>query len=246
MLFRHLLKTSLAAACLLMAQSIVVGQTASDAGLVLRGGPSPSSRPCDGWQKGLSCIKFRMTFENEGKEPVIIINPTLGFGTGIKEAWYFYEQYSMEHRAYILSEGARKSALPNVASVESLRAMASLFDTDRPPQNVTIILKPGESFTFDESFLVKGDTAIPSKDFAELRGKYRGWACINGGDENWACFVVPYGSKLVYEFSLLPYFEDPGFLDKLAVRWRAFGILPVGPGGTYTVTSEIVRGGGSY
>jgi len=179
-----------------------------------------------------------MVFENKGKKPVIIINPTLGFGTGIREAWVFFSEYGKDPRTYIEIEGARKVAQTDPTNRETLRSLALSFDSDSPPQNLTIILQPGETFTFDESFLVIADKRIPEKDFESTRLKHP----VHDECDQRGCLRLSSGTKLVYEFSLRPYFEDPDFMQKLAARWRSAGYLPIGIDGIYTITSEMVRG----
>ena len=219
------------------APDAVAGQSLSETGLILRAESPRSVRPCEGKKDNQDCVRFRMVFENRGKEPVIVINPTLSFGTGIKQLRVFFEEYGEKPRTYIDVEGARKSALVDPANLEAFRSVAPLFDADRPPQNLTIILQPGESFTFDESFLVDSDPRIPEKDFAEIRRQHPiGDECDSRG-----CQRLPSGLTFVYEFSFLPYFEDPAFLDKLASRWRPYGRLPVDVDGSYKITSEMAR-----
>src|SRR4029079_12715112 len=84
----------------ILAPNVVLGQSASEIGLVLNGGPSPSVRPCDGKKDKQDCLRFKMVFENRGKEPAIIINPTLNYGTGIKEVRFYYKEYGSEPRTY--------------------------------------------------------------------------------------------------------------------------------------------------
>lgn len=221
----------------ILAPNVVVCQTASEIGLVLNGGPSPSIRPCDGKRDKQDCLRFKMVFENRGKEPVIIINPTLNYGTGIKEALFYYNEYGSEPRTYTLVEGAKKSAEVDPTNRENFRLTAASFDSDRPPENLTIVLQPGENFTFYESFLVKSDERIPEKEFESIRRSHPVYdECDDSG-----CRRIPRGMKLVYEFSFLPYIKDPEFLEDLAKRWQRYGRLPIGNDGTYTVISEFIR-----
>ncbi len=234
MRLRHLFKIAITIGCLLVPSS-VVPQSASEIGLVLRAESPRSIRPCDGRTDNQDCLKYRMVFENLGKRPVIIINPALSFGTGIKEVRVFYQEYGREPGSYIQVEGAKKSAAVDITKRESFRSIGSLFDADRPPQNLTIILNPGESYTFDESFLVISDKRIPEKEFDAVRWKHPiGDECNQRG-----CLRIPYGRKLVYEFSFTQFFEDPEFIRKLARRWSAFGYFPIDEDGTYSITSEM-------
>ncbi len=211
-------------------------QSASDVGLILRGGPSVSTSRCEKKKESQQCLRFRMVFENRGKAPVIIINPTLGFGSGIKEAQIFFLEYGEGGETKIPVEGRKKSAEPDPAKRETFRVMATDFESERPPQNLTIILEPGEIFVFDDSFLVESDGWIPEKDFELIRSKHP----VNDECDQRGCRRIPYGRKMVYEFSFLPFFDDPDFLIKLAKRWKSYGILPVDPDGTYKITSELV------
>lgn len=215
----------------------IVSQSPSDIGLVLRGGPSSASRPCPNQLENQRCIRFRMFFENLGKKPIIIINPTLGFGSGIREARIYYNEYGEDKRTIIRLEGKRKRVQVEVETVEQFRSSVASFDRDRPPANLTIILDPGESFPFEESFVIEADELIPERDFEKMRWKFpvSDECNLNG------CRRIPVGGKLVYEFSFLPYHDDPNFLEKIAARWRPFGILPVDSKGTYTIISELIQ-----
>src|SRR5438067_1221411 len=81
-----------------------IAQSASELGLVLRG-TTVSGRPCERRNENLRCYAFRMVFENKGKEPVIILNPTLGYGTGIKEILFYYRELNRDTHSYKEVEG---------------------------------------------------------------------------------------------------------------------------------------------
>ena len=82
-------------ACL-VAPTYLCAQSTADLDLILRGGASSSSKPCERQAENQTCYKFRMVFKNEDKEPVIIINPTLGYGTGLKEVVYQYDFWAWD------------------------------------------------------------------------------------------------------------------------------------------------------
>jgi hypothetical protein len=216
----------------------ILAQSAEEPGLVLRDGKGAStSKPCEREDENHTCFAYRMVLENEGKEPVIIINPTLGYGTGIKEVIFFYREYGKEPHSYIQVEGARKRVEINPVEQENFKSMVRVFEDERPPENMTIVLQPGEKFTFVDSFQVESEKLIPEAEFEAIRRKHpTGYSCSQKGcSRDWSYL------RLVYEFSFLPYVSDPDFLDKLSLRWRRFGRLPVGSNGVYTITSELIR-----
>jgi hypothetical protein len=165
-----------------------------------------------------------MNFENKGNQRVILINPTLGYGTGLKEARFSFSGLDVDKPSAI-SRGVKSFELTGVKQT-SFGAMADLFDDAKPPQNFTIVLDPGESYPFREAF----DIEIPSN------AKQRQQACAYFKE----CGVEFKELQLTYEFSFLPYISDPDFLETLNVRWRRYGQLPVGTNGTYTITSEKI------
>jgi hypothetical protein len=217
---------------LLLIPTGIFAQSAEELGLVLRDGKGELTKDYHH-----TCFAYRMVLENEGKEPVIIINPTLGYGTGIKEVIFFYREYGKEPGSYIEVEGARKQVEPDPVEQENFKSMVRVFEDERPPENMTIVLQPGEKFTFVDSFQIESEKLIPEAEFEAVRRKHPiSDSCSQTGcSRDWSYL------RLVYEFSFLPYVSDPEFLDKLSLRWRRFGRLPVGSNGVYTITSEPVR-----
>src|SRR5688572_4426719 len=72
---------------LLNATFCLCGQSAAEIGLVLDGSTvlHPDS------ERDMEPVRhrLRMVFRNTGSEPVIIINPTLGYGTGLREIVFY-------------------------------------------------------------------------------------------------------------------------------------------------------------
>ncbi len=210
-----------------------VAQSAAEIGLVLRGGPGVTLATCEKKESEI-CYRPRMTFENRGKYPIIIINPTLGYGSGIREAIFLYSEYSEDRKSIILVEGKRKPIATSEVKRDIFKSTAKLFESDQPPQNLTIILKPGETFSFDESFVVEQDPWIPEKEFESIRLNHP----ISDECSSGRCRRISSKIVLVFEFSFLPYVSDPEFLEQLGKRWRPYGIFPVDNNGNYKLVSE--------
>jgi hypothetical protein len=222
---------------ILAAPSLGITQSAADLGLVLRGGNPSSSGYC---KPDKDCRRHRMTFENNGSTPIIIVNPTLGFGTGAKEVIFYYREFNQESRTHAMVESHRRQIDPDPEKLENFKAMALLLNDDRPPENMTIVLKPGETFAFEESFAV--DPQVPWTESAMRAKRKSGRIPISYScDQNNRCYLRSEEVRIVYEFSFLHYVPEPDLLDKLSVRWRRYGRLPIGMSGTYTITSEPIK-----
>ena len=226
---------------LLIAPIPAICQSASELGLRLEGKAERCSEP-EREKQDVDCYKLRMTFENKGSVPVIIINPSLAYGTGLKEIIYHFDYNSYELRKGFVHHvvDVPKPLESDANKVANFKEMAQFFGGDRPPENMTIILQPTDSFTFEESFEVQ-------KVF-----RYSSWVNIRSQKDNVTGRDInsietstqrewPSSFKMVYEFSFLPYVADPDLLEKMSRRWRRFGRLPVGTNGTYTVTSEPIK-----
>jgi len=180
-------------------------------------------------------LSVRMKFENRGTAPIIIINPTQSFGTGLREARFFQTDSSVV-----------KTIKPSSTKLDEFGSFVKYFDEAKPPDNMTVILQPGDTFPFEqeielESALFDKFQTVPIKDYVKWRGKPNKWEhrlllenyMRRGADFN--------HFQLTYEFSFLPYVSDSDFLEKLNVRWKKFGRLPIGSSGTYTITSESIK-----
>ena len=221
---------------ILIAPIAIVAQSASELRLVLNGGSPLPCKTSNPEEKDLHCHRWRMVFQNKGTEPIILINPTLGYGTGIKEIIYYYRRYDPETRTYVSDkEGARMPIDPDPAKVENFTAMAQLFEGDRPPENMTVTLKPNESFVFEESFEVRGEDKLLKRAVITQRD------AATGKERQIISRDYPGAIRLTYEFSFLTYVSDPELLENLSRRWKRFGRLPLGQNGTYTITSEPIK-----
>lgn len=212
-------------------------KSASELGLVLTGerkiGTNLIERADD---EIYVSYRVRMTFENKGQEPVIIINPTLGFGTGLKEARFFYrDKTGSSVKAFELSKTKR----------ENFKSMAQYFAEQKPPENMTIVLEPGGTFPFEDQFVV--ELSLIQEDMPKYRKDFI--ASLKKDKERRAEALAYYkkwgidfeGIQLTYEFSFLSDDSDPDLLENMSQRWRRFGRLPVGTNGTYTITSEKIK-----
>lgn len=218
-------------------------QTAENLSLILSGKREVDVRIIDRDDDIYFRYSLRMTFENKAQYPVIIINPTLGFGTGLKEARFFFRSTANPKKLEL--ESLLKVYEQDRIKIENFRAMAQYFEGDRPPDNMTMILKPGETLSFNENIFVElsflaGCLSDTGLEFAKLRKKdpvSRQHALSYFSNRG-----VDFDSlQLTYEFSFLPYVTDPELLEKMSHRWSAFGRLPVGTNGTYTITSEKIK-----
>jgi hypothetical protein len=224
----------------LIAPIALIAQSAKDLGLVLKGSSESGCKVVSTTEGIISCYKLRMVFENQGKEPVIIINPTLSFGTGLKEIVYYFDgKWNPEARKYGDEQEAGRRTVPTEPDkLESLKAIAQLLDGPRPPENLMIVVKPGETYTFSENFEMTDEYKLKRPSVFTrvdpITGKEAKITESHGWDE------PPRAYRLIYEFSFLSSADDPDFLEKLNQRWKSFGTLPIGASGIYTITSERI------
>ena len=225
---------------ILFASPYLLAQSASELGISLSG----KSEFCTADEREnpeLSCYKVRMVFQNNGNEPVIIFNPTLGFGTGLKEILYQYDYSYLDagFKFHRNRDPVNRPVILKKAEVENFKAMANFFGGDQPPENMTVIVAPGDNFTFVEKFEIEREyRELPTVEYMRVNP-------LTGKKEkeilDWKHKEYPESYKLIYEFSFLPYIADPDFLDKLSIRWKKYGRLPVGTNGSYTITSEVIK-----
>ncbi len=216
-------------------------QSASELGLRLEG-KSEHCREPERKEADVDCYTLRMTIENQGSEPVILINPSLAYGTGLKEIIYHFDYNSYELRKGFVHHvvDVPQPVVTDPNKVANFKEMAQFFGGDRPPENMTIILQPIESYTFEESFEV--EKVFRYSSWENIRSQKDK---VTGRDihsiETSTQRETPSSFKMVYEFSFMPYVADPDLLEKMSQRWRRYGRLPVGTNGTYTITSEPIR-----
>ena len=214
---------------LLLTSSFSFSQTAEELGLVIRDIGGNGIRHGHG--------SGRMVIENTGKETVIAINPSLGYGTGLKEAKFCFRGYDLEKGEF--KDCTQQIIGMSEKQVAIFKSMAPMFEGDRPSENMTLILKPGESFTFLEFFDVDRKVSTREDIYIDYKSKD-----AEGKEKSIRLaktrYVLDY-VELKYEFSFLPYSDDPDLLEKMSQRWRRYGRLPVGTNGTYTITSEPIK-----
>lgn len=174
-----------------------------------------------------------MEFVNNSDRPVILINPTLAFGTGLLNTAFFFRVCGPDYEGGWDLSAFKIPAKNHKKNLAPFRDFALDFDRDRPPPNLTTIVEPGKSFRFEESIaypIISHSWLTPIHP--AVKGDIPKNTCSNTDRPD---FFV-----LEYEFSFLPYVEDPDFLEKLSTRWRRFGDLPVGKNGTYYFFSEQI------
>ena len=190
----------------------VFAQTDYNNGLVLRGTYFDWNEK-DEKDYVLVTAKLRMEFVNEGKEPIILISPNQEFGKwqskikGSKSEW-----------------NRRKRKLSNFSynvqrtEVKELKDLAKSLDVEKPPQNLTVIIKPGDSFQFEDKLYLK----LKKNNYHSFSRRK---------------------TKIEYKVSLIKYQTDADLLENLQGRWRRFGYLPVDTNGGISITSEVLSKG---
>lgn len=214
-----------------------LAQSASELGLRLKGTSSSSSAKCENLDKGEECVKYRMIFENTGSEPVIIFNPTLSFGTGIKSIHTYTLLKNNSDEMELAQSDVKRSEEADAV----FRSLFPLLEDKTPPENLTVTLGKGEEFAFEEMFVAQ---------------KYQG--VVFDSREQWLSANLPYyhtctyGKKffcypsrayvrLVYQFLAPASNENLNLLDALSIRWRKVGRLPRDQSGDYTIISESIK-----
>lgn len=156
--------------------------------------------------------ELRMEFVNVGAKPVILVAPKQEFG-GFKTAVFLSTQKNIESDenidAGLLKKFERKS--------EGMSAKE--IDTEKPPENVAIVIEPGDSWHFNDFlqiFQKAGDTPpISSQSIVKIK----------------------------YKLSFLKFQKDTEFFEKIQSRWQKFGHLPVNENGEFSITSEVLTRG---
>jgi len=217
---------------LLLTPVVAFAQTAEELGLVLTGTIVSNKANSE----KLSAFELRMVIENKGAEPVIIINPTLGYGTGLTEASFAFHDFQRDK-----FDKSIKVFEIDDEKLNNFKSMAKYFEGVRPSENMTRILAPGESFSFienlevEKSYVLKISPQVFSAKRKMADGSIKTYSVTGTSTSRYSYFT------LKYEYSFLKYSEDPDLLEKMSQRWRPFGRLPVGTDGTYTITSEPIK-----
>lgn len=224
--------------------SDIFGQTYSDLGLVLRGRLSEGKAT---HQKGavIWSGKLLMEFENTSNKPIILINPSLEFGTGLSKAEFYFSGTDRREGKYSEVKdalGFEKELKLSHSQSENFRSIAGLFDSERPPDNLTVVLAPHSTLSFIDKLEIKQKYSIEKKeDYVKTvvwegmtdwyrDGRYQiGMALGDAGN-----------FRLTYQFSLTPFTDSPDLLEKISFRWKKYGQIPMSQDGTYRIVSELI------
>lgn len=189
---------------LLISCSVILAQTDSNKGLVLTGKISGGSSSSGGTLH-TSDASLSLKLTNTGKNPIILILPYLEFGK-----W----QSTLKWAGYNLDGKKLSYSIEDVGlTVEELKDLAKNLDREKPPQNLTYILEPGEFFEFADSFEKK----------------------VNA-EEDKILFLTE--GIIEYKISLVKYHPDPDLLEKLQKKWQKYGYLPVDKNGDFSMSFE--------
>jgi hypothetical protein len=190
--------------------------------------------------------KLMMEFTNRGLRPVILINPTLSFGTGLKELNFHFKSPFLQANAKE-SIGFTARVAPRTDEADALLRLAKQLDDSSPPNNLVVILKPGESFPFSDSFVVSQSYFYNVTD--QTHSTANRWdgsmddnSCLRYLERHEAGCPLNFASSLTikYEFDLSQFRENPILLSQLNTRWRDYGQIPITGESTITIRSEPI------
>src|SRR5258706_3245969 len=133
-----------------LAMQPVLAQDMKESGVVLRGLDMrcKTSTYRLGPIRSIDFVSLMMEFENKGSETVILINPTLAYGTGLTEVEFSFSDYDPESGKPWQGKITKKFEGRKAAFEQMTRS----FDGERPAENFTIMLAPGEKFKFADGF----------------------------------------------------------------------------------------------
>ena len=158
-------------------------------------------------------LDLSMDFSNEGSAPVIIMRPwfeqTYWHGGSLIATTL---QNAQTHK-YLLNDGIWES----LSSSDSYRRLARDLDQPRPPERLTMILKPGTSWNWRTSVMIRFEEKThwrypPVPTWEEMK-------------------TQPSPLWLRLSFEMWPFNADhvrPHLASKLQKRWRKFGYLWIG------------------
>jgi len=233
-------------AILLLMSSATFAQTSTELGLVLRGRLS-EGKAIHSKGQVLWSGKLLMEFENKGTKPVILIDPRLALGTGLSKLEFFFGERDARTSELRPRLGFTKVLPATPSQSENLRSLANLFDSERPPDNLTVILDPGSTITFEDKLEI-AQKYSPIKDgdlvvgvswegaagwFKDATGSFVHEIGLPLGD---AAYV-----RATYQFPIISVTESPDLLDRLQSRWKKYGQLPMNQSGVYEVIAEPIR-----
>lgn len=189
---------------LVLGCSTVFAQTDNNKGLVLTGKISGGSTSSGGTLH-TSDASLSLKLTNTGKKPIILILPYLEFGKWQSTLKWSGYNLNGKKLSYSIKDGG--------LTVEELKDLAKNLDREKPPQNLTYIMEPGEFFEFADSFEKK----------------------VNA-EEDTILFLTE--GIIEYKISLVKYHPDPDLLEKLQKRWQKYGYLPVDKNGDFSMSFE--------
>jgi hypothetical protein len=190
-----------------------------------------------------STANLAMEIVNTGHEPVILINPNGRFDWLQSKVEMFYTPWTRYIGGEKPSEvlGFSRDVKPRWFYVGGLKGIADDLDKPEPPQNLTVILKPGESIGFHDNLYIKQKREKVSRkgrtDQIVWEGTNReeSYYTVGRAAQDFDALVI------TYRFSLAKYVKDPYFLEKLQTRWRKFGYLPIDSSGEMTIVSHRIE-----
>ncbi len=219
------------------------GQTSADLGLVLRGRLSEGKATHTKGQV-LWSGKLLMEFENTGSTPIILIDPRLSFGTGLSKLEFYFSPIDAARGPVSDKLGFTKIIRPNLSQSGNLRSIASLFDTEKPPDNLTVILEPRASLPFEDNLEIIQKYSLIKNAYGDNGHSWEGsagWFRDASGD-----YINQIGLalgearyvRLTYEFSVDSYTDSSGLLDTISARWKKYGWIPMNQSGVYQIVAE--------
>ena len=188
--------------------------------------------------------KFVMEFTNRGNKPVILINPTLSYGTGHRSIVFYFRSPILDKEGKE-SPGFTGNSEAKAGESELLLELAKQLDENSPPENLLVILKPGESFPFSDNLVIRQSYFhnIPtgsSVRFNKWDGTMAEGSCFLHLDRLEKGCPLNFATSLTinYEFDFSVYREKPALLTQLNTRWRDYGQIPLTGESTISITSQ--------
>ena len=158
-------------------------------------------------------VDLSLDFSNEGSAPVIIMRPWSGQDYWHGGSFIATTLQNAETHRYLFADGMWMS----ISGDDSFRRLAHALDQPRPPERLTMILKPGSSWNWRTSIMIRFEEStywryprLPT--WEEMKTHARPW-WLRVSFEMW-----PFNAE---------YFK-PNLASKLQKRWREFGYLWIG------------------
>ena len=190
--------------------------------------------------------RLSLEFTNHGIGPVILVNPSLSFGTGQKGLIFYFKSPFLDATA-IEKEGFTAKSRSNIDAADAVSQLAKQLDVSSPPDNLVVILKPGESLPFSDSVVIKqlyfhGVDGPIFQNGNKWDGTMDDSSCLKYlGRRETGC-PLNFASSLTikYEFDLSQYKENPALLTQLNTRWRDYGQIPLNGESSVIFTSQPI------